>query len=150
MISLIRTDSKNKDFIELVKQLDAFLAITDGDDHDFYNQYNGLDNIKYVIVGYMDSIPVACGAIKQFDAKTMEIKRMFTSEKSRGKGMASKVLVELEKWALELSFEKCILETGIRQVEAVHLYKKNKYTLIENYGQYAGIEESLCFEKKLI
>lgn len=150
MISLIRTDSKNKDFIELVKQLDAFLAITDGDDHDFYNQYNGLDNIEHVIVGYMDSIPVACGAIKQFDAKTMEIKRMFTSEKSRGKGMASKVLVELEKWALELSFERCILETGIRQIEAVHLYKKNKYILIENYGQYAGIEESLCFEKKLI
>lgn len=150
MISLIRTDSKNKDFIELVKQLDAFLAITDGDDHDFYNQYNGLDNIKYVIVGYVDSIPVACGAIKQFDAKTMEIKRMFTSEKSRGKGMASKVLAELEKWALELSFERCILETGIRQVEAVHLYKKNKYKLMENYGQYAGIEESLCFEKKLI
>lgn len=150
MISLIRTDSKNKDFIELVKQLDAFLAITDGDDHDFYNQYNGLDNIKYVIVGYIDSIPVACGAIKQFDAKTMEIKRMFTSEKSRGKGMASKVLAELEKWALELSFERCILETGIRQVEAVHLYKKNKYKLMENYGQYAGIEESLCFEKKLI
>lgn len=150
MISLIRTDSKNKDFIELVKQLDAFLAITDGDDHEFYNQYNGLDNIKYVIVGYIDSIPVACGAIKQFDAKTMEIKRMFTSEKSRGKGMASKVLAELEKWALELSFERCILETGIRQVEAVHLYKKNKYKLMENYGQYAGIEESLCFEKKLI
>ncbi|MCH2033662.1 MAG: GNAT family N-acetyltransferase [Tenacibaculum sp.] len=150
MISLIRTDSKNKDFIELVKQLDAFLAITDGDDHDFYNQYNGLDNIKYVIVGYIDYIPVACGAIKHFDAKTMEIKRMFTSEKSRGKGMASKVLVELEKWALELSFERCILETGIRQVEAVRLYKKNKYTLMENYGQYAGIEESLCFEKKLI
>lgn len=150
MISLIRTDSKNKDFIELVKQLDAFLAITDGDDHDFYNQYNGLDNIKYVIVGYIDSIPVACGAIKQFNAKTMEIKRMFTSEKSRGKGMASKVLVELEKWALELSFERCILETGIRQVEAVQLYKKNNYNLIQNYGQYSGVEESLCFEKNLI
>ncbi|MFY7670634.1 GNAT family N-acetyltransferase [Tenacibaculum sp. MEBiC06402] len=149
MISLIRTDSKNKDFIELVKQLDAFLAITDGDDHDFYNQYNGLDNIKYVIVGYMDDIPVACGAIKQFDAKTMEIKRMFTSEKSRGKGIASKVLKELEKWAVELSFERCILETGIRQVEAVQLYKKNNYQLIDNYGQYAGVEESLCFEKKL-
>ncbi len=149
MISLIRTDSKNKDFIELVKQLDAFLAITDGDDHQFYNQYNALDNIKFVIVGYIDTIPVACGAIKQFDAKTMEIKRMFTSEKSRGKGMASKILVELEKWAIELSSERCILETGIRQVEAIHLYKKNNYTLIENYGQYAGIEESLCFEKKL-
>ncbi|AUC16659.1 GNAT family N-acetyltransferase [Tenacibaculum sp. SZ-18] len=149
MISLIRTNSKNKDFIELVKQLDAYLAITDGDDHDFYNQYNGIDNIKYVIIGYIDSIPVACGAMKQFDTQTMEIKRMFTSKKSRGKGMASKILIELEKWAKELSFERCILETGIRQVEAVHLYKKNNYTLTQNYGQYHGLVESLCFEKKL-
>ncbi|WP_075343352.1 GNAT family N-acetyltransferase [Tenacibaculum agarivorans] len=150
MITIVRTDAKNAHFIQLVKELDAFLAITDGDDHDFYNQYNKLDHIKYVIIGYIDEVPVACGAIKQFDAKTMEIKRMFTSEKSRGKGMASKILAELEKWAIELSFERCILETGIRQVEAVHLYKKNKYSLMENYGQYAGIKESLCFEKKLI
>lgn len=149
MITFLRTDSKNNDFISLVKELDAFLAVTDGDDHSFYDQYNKLDNIKYVIVAYIDDIPVACGAIKQFDTTTMEVKRMFTSEKSRGKGLASKVLKELEKWALELSFERCILETGIRQVEAVQLYKKNNYTLIENYGQYAGIEESLCFEKKL-
>lgn len=149
MITFLRTDSKNNDFISLVKELDAFLAVTDGDDHSFYDQYNKLDNIKYVIVAYIDDIPVACGAIKQFNTTTMEVKRMFTSEKSRGKGLASKVLKELEKWALELSFERCILETGIRQVEAVQLYKKNNYTLIENYGQYAGIEESLCFEKKL-
>ena len=149
MITFLRTDSKNNDFISLVKELDAFLAVTDGEDHSFYDQYNKLDNIKYVIVAYIDDIPVACGAIKQFNTTTMEVKRMFTSEKSRGKGLASKVLKELEKWALELSFERCILETGIRQVEAVQLYKKNNYTLIENYGQYAGIEESLCFEKKL-
>ncbi|TCP27925.1 acetyltransferase (GNAT) family protein [Tenacibaculum skagerrakense] len=149
MITFLRTDSKNNDFISLVKELDAFLAVTDGDDHSFYDQYNKLDNIKYVIVAYIDDIPVACGAIKQFDTTTMEVKRMFTSEKSRGKGLASKVLKELEKWAIELSFERCILETGIRQVEAVQLYKKNSYILIENYGQYAGIEESLCFEKKL-
>jgi len=150
VITIVRTNAKNAHFIQLVKELDAFLAVTDGDDHDFYNQYNKLDHIKYVIIGYIDEVPVACGAIKQFDAKTMEIKRMFTSKKSRGKGMASKILAELEKWAIELSFERCILETGIRQVEAVHLYKKNDYSLIENYGQYAGIEESLCFEKKLI
>ena len=149
MITFLRTDSKNNDFISLVKELDAFLAVTDGEDHSFYDQYNKLDNIKYVIIAYIDDIPVACGAIKQFNTTTMEVKRMFTSEKSRGKGLASRVLKELEKWALELSFERCILETGIRQVEAVQLYKKNNYTLIENYGQYAGIEESLCFEKKL-
>ncbi|WP_442264884.1 GNAT family N-acetyltransferase [Tenacibaculum sp. ZS6-P6] len=149
MISLVRTDSENKDFRTLVKQLDAFLAVTDGEDHDFYNQYNKLDLIKHVVLIYVDNEPLACGAIKQYDTTTMEIKRMFTSEKARGKGLASQILKALEIWAKELSFNRCILETGIRQVEAVHLYKKNNYKIIENYGQYSGLEESICFEKQI-
>lgn len=149
MISLVRTDSENKDFRTLVKQLDAFLAVTDGEDHDFYNQYNKLDLIKHVVLIYVNNEPLACGAIKQYDTTTMEIKRMFTSEKARGKGLASQILKALEIWAKELSFNRCILETGIRQVEAVHLYKKNNYKIIENYGQYSGLEESICFEKQI-
>ena len=57
------------------------------------------------------------------------------------------ILAELETWAAELSFAKCILETGKRQPEAIGLYKKNGYKLIPNYGQYAEIENSVCFEK---
>jgi GNAT superfamily N-acetyltransferase len=68
----------------------------------------------------------------------------------RGRGIASKVLRELETWAGELSYKKCILETGIRQQEAVGLYKMNRYVIIPNYGQYAGIENSVCFEKELV
>lgn len=149
MITLIRTNSANKDFIKLVKKLDAFLAITDGEDHAFYNQFNKLNTIKYVLVAYSNNIPVGCGAIKEFNTTTVEIKRMFTSKKTRGQGVASKILLELEKWALELNFKRCILETGIRQIEAIGLYKKNKYQQIDNYGQYAGIKESLCFEKNV-
>ncbi len=150
MITLVRTNSTNKDFIKLVKDLDSFLAVTDGEDHAFYNQFNQLDTIKHVLVIYSNKIPVACGAIKQFDTTTVEIKRMFTSQQARGKGLASKVLLELEKWASELNYKRCVLETGIRQIEAIGLYKKNMYVIIENYGQYAGIEESLCFEKIII
>ncbi|TCI84787.1 GNAT family N-acetyltransferase [Tenacibaculum sp. M341] len=149
MIELVRTNSQNNDFIALVKKLDSFLAITDGDDHDFYNQFNGLEAIKYVVVAYNNNEAVGCGAIKKFNDTTMEVKRMFTDEKARGKGVASKILLELEKWTSELDFKKCILETGIRQVEAIGLYKKNNYKIIENYGQYAGIEESVCFGKKI-
>jgi len=66
---------------------------------------------------------------------------------SRGKGAASRVLTELERWANELLYKKCILETGKKQPEAIALYKKNGYKLIPNYGQYAEIENSVCFEK---
>ena len=109
----------------------------------------GVDKIKYTVVAYENDIPIGCGAIKEYSPGIVEIKRMYTSPGSRGKGIASQILVELEKWAAELFFEKCILETGKRQTEAIALYKKNGYKLIPNYGQYAGIENSLCFEKEM-
>ncbi len=149
MITIKRTNSDDKDFFKLVKQLDADLAKRDGEEHSFYAQFNKIDKIKHVVVAYENNKPVGCGAIKKFSPTIMEVKRMYTSPGNRGKGIATKILIELEKWATELSYEKCILETGKKQPEAVELYKKNGYKLIPNYGQYAGIENSLCFEKEL-
>jgi putative acetyltransferase len=149
MIGIIRTNSENSDFVQLVAQLDQLLADLDGRDHDFYNQYNKIDKIKHVVVVYSDELPVACGAIKEFDAGTMEVKRMFTDANSRGNGLATQVLTELENWALELGYTKCILETGKRLPDAVRLYQNRGYRLIPNYGQYIEMENSICFEKKL-
>jgi GNAT superfamily N-acetyltransferase len=144
---LIRTNSDNSDFIELVKLLDAELAIADGDDHVFYSQFNKIDKIKFVIVAYENEEPVGCGAIKDYGGDAMEIKRMYVSPAYRNKGIASKILSELEKWASELSYNRCILETGKRQPDAIGLYKKNGYKPIPNYGQYTEVENSVCFEK---
>jgi putative acetyltransferase len=149
MISVIRTDSDNQDFINLVKHLDADLAERDGSEHSFYAQFNKIDKIKYVIVAHENSKSVGCGAIKEYSPTIMEIKRMYTLPESRGKGIATKVLTELELWAADLSYKKCILETGKKQPEAIGLYRKNGYKLIPNYGQYAGIENSVCFEKDI-
>jgi GNAT superfamily N-acetyltransferase len=149
MLKTIRTNSDNSDFRELVKLLDKELAIVDGEDHSFYSQFNKIDKIRYVVLAYENEKPLGCGAIKEYDANSMEIKRMYITPESRKKGIASIILSELEMWASELSYEKCILETGKRQLEAIGLYKKNGYTLIPNYGQYAGVENSLCFEKEL-
>ncbi len=149
MITIVRTNSDNDDFIELVKLLDADLAKRDGEDHSFYAQFNKIDRIKYVVLAYEDDKQLGCGAIKEFGANTMEIKRMYVLPGSRGKGIATKVLSALENWARELSYTKCILETGKRQPEAIGLYRENGYKLIPNYGQYAGVENSVCFEKEL-
>lgn len=149
MIRLIRTDSDNQDFIELVKHLDADLAERDGDEHSFYDQFNKVGKIKYVVIAYENDKPISCGGLKAYSSNTLEIKRMYTNPEWRGKGIATRILAELETWAAELSFAKCILETGKRQPEAIGLYKKNGYKLIPNYGQYAEIENSLCFEKEV-
>jgi len=74
---------------------------------------------------------------------------MFVAPNERGKGIASTILRELEKWAAEQHFTGCILETGLRQPEAIALYSKNGYRPISNYGQYKGVSNSVCFLKKL-
>jgi len=148
-ITIIRTDSTNPDFIELVKHLDADLAVRDGDEHAFYHQFNKIDMIKHVVVLYDDTVPLSCGAIKESMPGSMEVKRMYTVPSARGKGLAAKVLAALEIWAAELGYPKCVLETGKKQPEAIALYTKCGYKVIPNYGQYIGVENSVCFEKKL-
>lgn len=147
--NLIRTNSSNVDFQQLVEHLDVYLSITDGDEHSFYDQFNKLDNINHVILAYEDGVAVGCGAIKKFDDQSMEIKRMYTAPIARGQGIATQIIKELEIWAKELGNSKCILETGLRQFEAVGFYKKSGYKITPCYGQYADVENSICFEKKL-
>lgn len=149
MIQIIRTTSSNSDFLLLVKALDQLLAILDGEDHAFYAQFNKPDALRQAIVAYDGNTPVGCGAFKELDATTVEVKRMYVNESFRNKGIATKVLLALEEWAHELGYTRCILETGIRQPDAIALYKKNGYRLIENFGQYAGVNTSVCFEKDL-
>jgi GNAT superfamily N-acetyltransferase len=150
MLKIIRTNSDNEDFILLVKELDAELAERDGAEHSFYAQFNKIDKIKHVVVVYHNDKPVGCGTIKEFDLTTVEGKRMYTVPEFRGKGIGSKILTELEDWARELGYTQIVLETGKRQPEAIKLYMKNGYQIISNYGQYAGVENSVCFQKQLL
>ena len=147
MKKIIRTDNKNVDFNKLIIELDAYLKVTDGTDHEFYNQFNGLDNIKNVVIAYQDNQAIGCGAFKKIDNETIEIKRMYVKFAHRGSGTAQAILNSLELWASEKGFKKCILETGNRQVEAIKFYKKAGYKSIPNYGQYIHMEDSNCFEK---
>lgn len=150
MITLHRTNSKNKDFQHLVMELDKYLAIINGEDHSFFAQFNKIDLLKNVVVALHGSIPVGCGAMKEYDQSTMEIKRMFVPAQMRGKGIAVAILDDLENWAKTLGYVKCILETGNKMHDAIGLYKKCGYQIISNYGQYANVASSICFEKSLI
>jgi putative acetyltransferase len=149
MITLKRTDSSDAHFQQLIVELDRYLAVTDGDEHAFYAQYNKTDAIKHVVVAYSAEQPVGCGAIKAYSNDAVELKRMFVAPGVRGKGIASLVLSELENWALKLSYTKCLLETGTKQSEAIRLYEKSGYQRIPNYGQYEHAENSVCYAKAI-
>ena len=149
MIRIQRTTTENTDFIALVEKLDEYLAEIDGAENVFYSQFNKSKFLDNVVVIYDDSLPVACGALKKSSDQLFEIKRMFTTPQSRGLGLASQVLSELEDWAKELGALACILETGKRQVEALALYSKSGYQIVPNFEPYQGVENSICFEKRL-
>ena len=149
MTNLTRTNSENKNFQYLVLELDKELANRNGETNAFFAQFNKIDLIKNAVVALNDNMPVGCGAMKKYNKSTMEIKRMFVPTEMRGKGIAVAVLNELESWARVLGYEKCVLETGDKMIEAIGLYKKCGYKIISNYGQYANVENSICFEKEL-
>lgn len=149
MLTLYRTDAFDPDFVKLVSLLDQELAERDGDEHSFYQQFNHIDRLGHVVLIKDYGRAIGCGAIKDLDGKAMEVKRMFVLAAQRGRGVAGSVLAELEKWALELGYTSCRLETGKRQPEAIALYKRQGYQRIPNYGQYAEVENSICFEKIL-
>jgi putative acetyltransferase len=144
-----RITESNEDFKQLVKELDKYLAITDQDEHDFYDQFNSIESLQNMIVAYRNEKPVGCGAFKEFNDSSTEIKRMYVVQSERGTGLAKQILSDLEKWSKSIGYQYCILETGKRQVEAVKFYKKAGYDIIPNYDQYIGMENSLCFKKEL-
>jgi putative acetyltransferase len=136
MLRLIRTTSESPDFRTLVQLLDQDLAERDGAEHGFYAQYNTIALLRHAVVAYLDDQPAGCGAFKEFEPTAVEIKRMYVRPECRQQGVARAVLGELEKWAAELGYPA--------------LYERNSYALTPNYGQYVGVENSVCMRKVIV
>ncbi|TDO70411.1 ribosomal protein S18 acetylase RimI-like enzyme [Flavobacterium chryseum] len=149
MSNLKRTNSDDVDFINLVTLLDLDLKIRDGEEHTFYNQFNKIDKIKHVIVFYDNDVALGCGAFREKESDSVEIKRMYVHPDHRKKGIASQVLAALELWAAELNYPYTVLETGKKQPEAIALYEKSGYEIIPNYPPYENVENSVCMKKTL-
>ena len=150
MTTFSRADSDNPDFQNLVLLLDADLSVRDGDEHAFYARFNKIAAIRNAIVCYVDDKAIGCGAFKKYDDNKAEIKRMFVLPEYRGHGIGFNILKELELWAAETGYTECILETGKKQPEAIHLYQKAGYSIIPNYGQYLNVENSVCMMKVVL
>ena len=145
------TDGNDKDFMLMCARLDDALNELAGGEanRQEYVEHNRLDDIKDAAVGYIDGVPVACGAFKQFDGDTAEIKRVFVDEAYRGKGVSRQLMTFLEDAARKKGYQKLVLETGRSMHVAVGFYRSIGYSERENYGPYIGMEKSICFEKVL-
>ena len=148
-MQIIRTSSNHADFQLLAGQLEQELRVRDGEEHEYYAQINEVGAIPHVLVAYEDGKPVGCGALRAHDEPAMEVKRMYVHPAIRGKGNATILLRELEKWSRELGYTACLLETGSNQPEAIALYRKNNYQEIPKFGRYSESDNSVCFMKSL-
>jgi len=89
---------------------------------------------------------VAGGGFRALAPGVCEVKRMWTREDQRRRGLASAVLGELEERAGDAGYHTVRLETGPRQPGAAALYTARGYRRIEAYGWYP---QALAFERDL-
>ena len=92
---------------------------------------------------------VGCGALVPIDEYSVEVKRMFVARESRGHGIATMILNELERLARELDYDAMRLETGVKQPESIALYGKAGFYRIPNFPPFEDDHSAVCFEKKI-
>jgi putative acetyltransferase len=152
MVTLKRTTCDDPHFQQLVQELNKDLWARYPETQHLYEGYNIITDIDTVVLACNEDMPVGCGCFKPYDGQTVEIKRMYVQPEVRGQGIAYKILHELEQWAAERGYRYSVLETAIRQPEAIHLYEKSGYTIIANYPPYDVDEKkdlSICYRKEL-
>ena len=100
--------------------------------------------------------PVATGGWRAQDTNgegnldgDAELKRMYVIEQMRGRGLARRVLAALEEDARAAGRLRMVLETGIKQPEAIALYTSSGYEPCVKFGYYRHFEDSRCFAKAL-
>ena len=109
----------------------------------------GEDIAVFMVARELSGEAVGCGALRQLDATTAEIKRMFVPVAHRGRGIAREILAALEDFARVEGWTRLVLETGDLQHEAIGLYESAGYHRIPKFGEYVDVEISICFGKDL-
>ena len=150
-MELVYTDGDDSRFQQLCHELDEYLNEVVGGENqrEKYNQFNTLEDIHDVVLVIDNGKAVGCGSFKRYDEYTAEIKRVYVNDEYRRHGCAKLVMQELEHNAKEAGYLRLILETGGMLKPAMELYQNLGYEIIENYGQYTNMQESVCMAKSL-
>jgi putative acetyltransferase len=151
-VSLERVGLPCADAELLIRELNAELSARypeDGACHFRLDPYEVGPGRGAFLVARIDGAPVACGAVRLIDPTTGEVKRMYTRASVRGQGVARAVLAELARAARDLGASRLVLETGVRQPEAIALYERAGFTPIAPFGEYIDSPLSVCMARDL-
>jgi putative acetyltransferase len=108
-----------------------------------------VDPLARFVIAYMRGVAAGCGGLVTVSPGVGEIKRMWVRPEHRRAGVGRRILSALERQAQRLGLTVVILETGLRQPEAIGLYEGAGFTRTEPYGEYIGNPSSVCYEKKI-
>lgn len=147
-ISIKITNPNDEKVAAIIEELSANLYLRFGSDgRNSFKDWEE-DNLKFVFAtAEIDTEIVGCGAIKPVNENTAEVKRMYS--KFPGKKIGQTILAFLEAQAKTLGFSDLILETRLKNEEAIRFYQKQDYKVIPNYGKYTDRPEAICLGKSL-
>jgi GNAT superfamily N-acetyltransferase len=101
------------------------------------------------LVGLLDGVAVATGGWRRCSGSDAEIKRMYVAAPARRRGLARRLLSELERTAVQAGISRLVLNTGTEQPEAVALYERTGYLPVPGFGYYADHPAALFYGKSL-
>jgi GNAT superfamily N-acetyltransferase len=120
------------------------------DDHEPGTPPSDADIDLFVVaVDRVSGEAIGCGALRQLDSATAEIKRMYVTPHARGSGVATSLLRALESTATDRGWATLRLETGTAQPDAQRFYRREGYREIPPFGNYVGSALSVCYEREL-
>jgi putative acetyltransferase len=98
------------------------------------------------VAAFLGGSPVGCGALREFDRTTAEVRRMYVRPEHRHKHVGRTILLHLIASARQLGYERLILETGDRQAPAIAFYESHGFKRVEPFGVHINDPTSLCYE----
>ena len=155
-LAIVRVTITHPDATSLIEAVQAeYVARYGGRDDSPVDAGDFEDPLGRFFVGYLDAEPVATAAWRRSPVKalgadvTAEIKRMYVVPAAQRRGLARRMLAHLEATAAEAGIEALVLETGMKQPEAIELYLSAGYEPIPGFGHYRGSDLSRCFARRL-
>ncbi len=150
-LNFIWTNGENENFQNFYLVTEKYYSEIVGgrENRKAFIPYNISETIQDVLLAFIGEKCVGCAGMKKYSERDVEIKRVWVEPKFRGRGIASKMMTEIEKKAVQNGFEKTILQTREIMYDAVGLYRKLGYVKIENYPPYDKLDGAVCYAKNL-
>jgi len=145
------TDGNDKDFHRFYQKTEEYYSSIVGglQNRQAFVPYNLSESISEVIIASVSGAAVGCAGLKAYSDSDAEIKRVWVDCNYRRKHIADEMMDRIERKAIELGFQRTILQTRPIMNDAVGLYLKRGYFQIENYPPYDQLEGAVCFAKIL-